>query len=93
MLKKALFLAVVIACMFGCASFQPRSGMTYGEFNHMSRKSFNGRPLIVGMNGTIYVYYLRGDKNLFYWFENDKLTRIEQGQLPQIRCQIEHIQK
>lgn len=94
MFKNVLLLFVVIAVLFGCASFQPRHGMSYAEFKRMTARSFNGHPVIVGMNGTTSVYYVSGsDRNIFYWFESDSLTRIEQGQLPQIRYQIEHIEK
>lgn len=51
--------------------------MSYEEFKRMTGKSFNGHPEMVQMVDKITVYNISGgNKNVFYWFENDRLTRV-----------------
>ncbi len=60
----------------------------------MTAQSFNGSPELIQMKGNIAVYRVpHKNRNTFYWFENDRLIRIDQGDLPHIRYQIELINK
>jgi hypothetical protein len=73
--------------------------MSFDEWKTTAARSLRGLPEIVGMRGNIAVYYLlyylphSTEKNTFYWFENGRLTQVTQGQLPQIRYQIETINR
>ena len=88
----ALILSVFVVA---CASFEPQNGMSYPEFQKMAAASGNGGTEIVGMKGNVSVYRLTGmtDHDIFYWFENGRLTKIERGELPQIRYQIELLKR
>lgn len=91
------YVLIIILCLSvaACATFAPQQGMSFADFAHMTAKSFNGAPNMVQMTGEITAYNLptSSDPNVFYWFERGRLTRVTQGQLPQIRYQIEQINR
>ena len=92
---RRLMLSVILCLgVVGCANFAPKQGMSFTNFKHMTAKSFNGHPEMVRMVDETTVYNIpHKDKNVFYWFENDRLIRVTQGELPQQRYQIEHINR
>jgi hypothetical protein len=75
--------------------FNPQPGESFDDWKRQAAHSMRGLPELVGMNGNVSVYYLptSDTPNTFYWFENGRLTQITQGQLPQIRFQIETINR
>lgn len=94
MCRRFMLLLVLCLCIVGCVSFAPRQGMSFEEFKRMTGKSFNGHPEMVQMVDEVTVYNVsNGNKNVFYWFENDRLIRVTQGELPTRRYQIEHINR
>ena len=91
--------AVLVALsLSGCASmisFNPQPGMSFDEWKSTAARSFRGVPELVAMKGNVAVYNLPNSKqtNTFYWFEDGHLTQVVQGQLPQIRYQVETINR
>jgi hypothetical protein len=79
--------------LIGCAGFNPQSGMSYDEWKNSAGLSFRGVPELVGMkdNITVYKLPLPQNNNTFYWFKDGRLIQVTQGELPQIRLQIENI--
>lgn len=87
----ALLLASCVAAM----NFNPQGGTTFEEFKHNAGAAGKGFPELVGLKGNTSVYRLTGltDHNTFYWFENGRLSQVTQGELPQVRLQIETINR
>ena len=94
---KYLLLVVCSLLLTGCVQFAPRPGMHYTEFQRSAVESFprKGIPELIGMNGEVLVYRLIGstDPNIYYWFRNDTLFKVTQGELPQLRYQLEIINR
>jgi|SRR6516225_1223861 hypothetical protein len=95
---RAVAAVLVAVCLSNCASmttFNPQSGMSFKDWERSAALSFRGRPELVGLKGTTSVYYLptSNEHNTFYWFENGYLSQVTQGQLPQIRYQIETLNR
>jgi hypothetical protein len=93
-----LSIAALVLFLNGCASvvsFNPQAGVSFDDWKRTAARSFRGLPELVAMKGNIAVYYLpnSNEKNTFYWFENGTLTQVTQGQLPQIRYQVETINR
>jgi hypothetical protein len=90
------FVIVIAAFLSGCAGlFNPQPGMSLDDWKRNAGLSGHGVPELVGLKGSISVYHLKvnADQNIFYWFENGRLTQVTQGELPQIRLQIENINR
>ena len=93
---KYLLLVVCSLLLTGCVEFAPRPGMHYTEFK---RTAFESLPRkhsqLIGMNGEVLVYRLLGstDPDIYYWFRNDTLFKVTQGELPQLRYQLEIINR
>ena len=94
MIRLAIFMTGALM-LVGCAGFNPQSGMSYKEWEASAGLAFRGRPELVGMKGNVNVYKLPlpQNNNTFYWFEDGRLTQVTQGELPQIRLQIENINR
>ena len=79
---------LVIACLLlsGCA-FNPKLGMTYDQFKtHYNTSSRIGMGLrLVGAQDSITAYELEG---VFYYFDNDVLVKVDQGQLYEQRIRL-----
>ena len=50
---------MICIALTGCASFQPKDGMTYQEFRKMSVLSVNGEPVMTKQVGQCEIYMLR----------------------------------
>jgi hypothetical protein len=95
---KAGMMALSVLTLVGCAgmiTFNPKPGMSFEDWKRDAARSFRGIPELVGLKGNTSVYYLpaSNNKNVFYWFENGQLSQVTQGQLPQVRLQIENINR
>jgi hypothetical protein len=89
-----LFLLFSLSILLSaCVSLQPRIGMSFGELNHMTAKSFNGALELVSADGVRSTYRTRRDEGKVYIFEKDVLVKVEQVKSDQIRLQIETIRK
>jgi hypothetical protein len=91
----AILIALFLTNCASMVSFNPQPGMSFDEWKNSAARSFRGLPELVGLKGKTSVYYLPAskNKNVFYWFENGYLTQVTQGELPQIRYQIETINR
>lgn len=82
--RLALFLVVV--AISSCATWNPQLGMSYQEFMQHWTKSDNWtKPEFVGAQGSIRVYESNG---VYYYFENGRLAKADQGQLYEQRIRI-----
>src|SRR5262249_45913449 len=92
---RRLWLVLAFVGVAGCATLNPQPGMSFEEWKRMAAKSGSGGPELIGMKGTVSVYRLNGmtNHNTFYWFDKGQLYQVTQGELPQIRYQIEMIQR
>jgi hypothetical protein len=90
-----LLVLVLALWVAGCATYNPQSGMTFEEWKISAARTFQGGPELVGMKGSVSVYRLTGmtNQNTFYWFDNGRLYQVTQGELPQVRYQIEMIRR
>jgi hypothetical protein len=56
---KNIFLVILfLVSLAGCATFQPKDGMTYQEFRQMSIKSIKGEPKLVKKVGAYEIYQI-----------------------------------
>lgn len=85
-----LWLYTLSLGLTACAIWNPNLGMTISEFDSMCFKSgLSYKSHIVQAAGTKEIRTCGSGTNRFYYFDNDKLVRIDQGQLPQQRLSIE----
>lgn len=89
-----LLVLVLALWVAGCA-FNPQPGMTFDQWKTSAGGAFKGAPELIGMKGSVSVYRFpaSGNQNTFYWFDNGRLYQVTQGELPQIRYQIEMIRR
>lgn len=80
-----LALLIVLA---GCASFQPRIGMTIDEWKSECRVKNWTNGTLVRAEGDMEVYYC-DNVNVFYYFKDGTLVRIDQGKLPKQEIELE----
>lgn len=74
-------LIVIFAAIAGCAGFQPKIGMTLDEWKSECRtKNWSNGTLVRAEDG-VEVYYC-DNVNIFHYFKDGKLVRIDQGKLP-----------
>lgn len=98
MMCRFVYAAGITLCLTGCANlnFNPRPGVSYEDWKRDAALAVRGMPELVGMKGSTTVYYLpasQNNKNTFYWFDNGRLAQVTQGELPQVRVQIENINR
>lgn len=88
MIKKTIVIAITIL-MVGCASFEPKPGMTFEQFKSMTALSFNGGVMSLGkLSGTNIDVYETSDQDFrrvkmkrtapaegwtYFYFNNGKL--------------------
>ncbi len=89
MLKnKNLLAASLIIGLTACSSWNPNLGMTASDFDSMCFKS--------GLSYKSSIVQAEGDREVrvcgaarYYYFNNGRLVKIDQGELPQQRIKIE----
>jgi len=87
---KRLLIFISFSGLSACAIWNPKIGMSTEEFDSMCFKSgLSYKSQIVEAEGVKEVRVCGSGNNRFYYFNNDKLIRIDQGYLPQQRIQIE----
>ena len=99
-MRRLLIISVFLlsSCM---RPMQPRMGMTFNELN---RQAGNCSLEMVAGEGDMAIYHVRApisprpgefrfdrdcNPNIFYYFQDDKLVKIDQGQLYQQRYRID----
>ena len=97
-MRRLLIFSVVL--LSACGSIHPRIGMTFEELNRQAGGvqrggvGCGGLEMVVG-KGDISVYRVRFPShgrcspNIFYYFRDDKLVEIDQGQLYEQRYRID----
>jgi hypothetical protein len=95
-MKRLLIISVFL--LSACGTIQPRMGMTFYELDKQSRRSLcNSLEMVAGVDD-ISIYHVRKDNplqlsgcnpNIFYYFQDDKLVKMDQGQLYQQRYKID----
>jgi hypothetical protein len=86
---KYVFLSLLLVGLTSCSTWNPNLGMTTSDFDSMCFKSgLSYKSSIVQAEGNKEVRVCGGSRS-FYYFDNGKLIRIDQGQLPQQRLNIE----
>lgn len=79
---------LIVLLLTGCATFDPRIGMTYDQFRSAFRTSHNAATSelqLVVAEADARVYRIA---DVFYYFEGDVLQRIDQGQLYEQRVAV-----
>lgn len=83
---------VSVIIIASCAAYQPRLGMTYQEwYNHWGGSNNWGVPRLVSAQENIEVWTL--DDGVFLYFQDNRLFKVNQGQLFQERNQLEIINR
>lgn len=93
MIKKNVFIPMcmtLLVTITGCATYDPKVGMTYRQFDSMNGLSFNGAPVFIEQwNGSdIYQQYdavrlkekgekISNDLDRYYYFKDKKLVAIK----------------
>lgn len=80
---------MITLLLVGCAVWKPSLGMSVAEFDSMCFKSGVSYQSQVVQAQDNYEIRVCGGVTNFYYFVNGKLVRIDQGQLPKQRYQIE----
>jgi hypothetical protein len=78
-MKTFLTLLAIATVVVGCATFEPQMGMSYQKWrSEWATSSTMAVPELVAAQGNTRIYKI---KDTFYYFTNDRLTEIDQGQL------------
>ena len=92
MLYKGLVIPFLTSLIFlsSCASYKPQIGMSFQEWGFAARMASKDAPEMVGQKARKKVYYLPNSDQAdqFYWFENDRLIRVSNGDLPSTRSEL-----
>ena len=84
--------AAALFILSACASYQPRLGMTYDQWRSHWLSSNNwGSPKLVAAQGGMEAWTL-GD-GVYLYFQDGRLSKLDQGQLYKQRMEIEIIKK
>lgn len=76
-MKTTYSILLSIALLSGCASFNPKMGMSTDQFDSMCRKSFNGKSVIISAQGKYEIRQCQNKEGMTYVFENSRLISIE----------------
>jgi hypothetical protein len=84
--KRLLICSVVLLSACGTIPIQPRMGMTFNELYKQVARTDCGWLEVVSGEGDIYVYHVAlsnpgCNPNIFYYFKDDQLVKIDQGPL------------
>lgn len=84
---RSMSIALAIG-LTACTSFQPRIGMTLEDWKNECRVKNLSDGHLVRAENNIEIYYC-DNVNVFHYFENRILVRIDQGQLPKQQIELE----
>tara|TARA_R110001592_G_C12949364_1_gene731210 strand:+ start:107 stop:370 length:264 start_codon:yes stop_codon:yes gene_type:complete len=83
---KIILIVMAALVLGGCVAWNPQLGMTYPEFQEHWDVSDNlDSPRLVADDGTTRVYET---DNIFYYFVDGQLDRIDQGQRFEKRVRV-----
>jgi hypothetical protein len=82
-----VFIAVAVG-LVSCTTFQPKLGMTLQEWKSECRTKNLSSGNLVRAEDNVEVYYC-DNVNVFHYFRDGILVRIDQGQLPKERLEVE----
>jgi len=101
-MRRLLIFSVVL--LSACGTIQPRIGMSFNELNQQTRGVLHGGAgcgglEMVGAQGDMAIYHVRRsttgnqmsgcNPNIFYYFQNDQLVKIDQGELYEQRYKVD----
>ena len=74
--------------LIACGTMQPRIGMTFNELYGQVNRADCGWLVVVSLTDGIAVYQVTNSNpvcnpNIYYFFQDDQLVEINQGQLPE----------
>lgn len=78
-MKKSLLLLLAPIILSGCASWNPRMGMTVKDFDRMCAMSFNGASVIESAKGSTEVRSCAAREGTLYTFLYGNLVSVERG--------------
>lgn len=95
-MRGLLILIFSFFLLIACAPMEPRMEMTYRELGRQVAGAGCGRLVMVGADGNRSVYKIATNysspsscrEDIFYYFQDNKLIRIDQGQLFEQRIRI-----
>lgn len=87
LIYRSIAIALVIN-LTACVSFQPRIGMTIEEWKSECRIKNLSEGHLVRAEDNIEVYYC-DNVNVFHYFEDGRLVKIDQGELPKQKIELE----
>lgn len=80
---------LVVVTVYGCGSWRPHIGMSFEEWDKQCLKRTWSHGALVGAEGNLEVFYCDHMPNVFYYFEDGILVKVDQGEHYKQRIEVE----